>query len=369
MRRLLALLLWLGLCLGGLALAQAAGPTATPEAARAADQTVQAWLAGKYVLTPQQALDPQASRDPLALLRNGLRFQPPPRGGTTNLGLRRFEGRVPGSPGEPPRETYRYPVSAGTQVLPYSVTVEQVGGRWQARSVRPRLEGAGLPGWLRAPGTVVVFALLSLALVGSAFVRGPVRTALGRALAIAREQRLVFILVNVLLYGLFFAGMAFGAAYPAIARELSDLLGGSLSATGIQDFRQNVPAFALGIFSWNFTSGALLTTFVPGLLLGVPAVLVNVVRLFILGTALAPGPQLPAAALWLHVPTILIELQGYIFIAASALAWVVRWFKLGFLPAWRGYAYCLAPAALLLVLGAWYEAVEILVLIPQLVGR
>ncbi len=346
----------------GLALAQTTqtpAPQPTPAAERAADAGVQAWLAGQYnadtgaiarATTPEQAVQ---------VLRRAIAFQTAPRGGTTNLALRRFVGVQDGA------EVYRYPVSVGDQVLGYEVSVAQTAaGGWQVQGVRLPAASPSLPTWLRSPAAVVVFALASLLLVAACFRPNAYHTWLRRALGIAREQRALFIVFNVLLYGTFALGCVVGATLPAFSKEFGQLLGGSLSTTGIQGFQTNVPTFATGIAVWNFVSGVVTTSFIPGLFLGVPALLVNFPRLLVTGLALAPGASVPGAMFALHLPTILIELQAYIFVTASAVAWLVRWARIGFVRAWRDFAYSLAPALLLIVIGAWYEAFEIIVLVP-----
>ena len=358
--------LWRGLLLAlallGLALAQSVqmpAAKATPAAQQAADAGVQAWLAGRYsadtaaiarATTPEQAVQ---------LLRRAIAFQTPPTNGRTNLALRRFVGVQGGA------EVYRYPVGVGGRVLDYEVSVAQgAGGAWTVQGVRLPAASPSLPVWLRSPGAVAVFALLSLLLVAACFFPNAYRDWLRRALGIAREQRTLFIVFNVVLYGVFALGCLVGASLPAFSKEFGELLGGSLSATGIQGFQGNVPTFATGIAVWNFMSGVVATSFVPGVFLGVPALLVNFPRLLVTGLALAPGASVPTAVFLLHLPTILIELQAYIFVTASAIAWLVRWARIGFLRAWRDFAYSLAPALLLIVIGAWYEAFEIIVLVP-----
>lgn len=358
LRPLLALLV----LLLGFALAQAGAPATppTPAAQQAADQGVQAWLAGKYRVTPDTVRELSRAQNLPELLREYQRlnsFQPAPTGATTNLGLRRFEGRQAGA------EVYSYPISVRGQVYDVQVAVApDAAGNWTLRSAR--LDTRLLPDWLHSPAAVTVFTLLSLGLVAAAFVRGAFRQWLERALTIAREQRLLFILLNVLLYGLFALGCWLGAVLPQLAQVMGEVLGGSLSTTGIQHFQTSVPTLATGIATWNFSSGVVATTYLPGLLLGVPALLINLSRLFLTGVALAPGAAVPPAVFLLHLPTILIELQAYIFVAVSAIAWLVRWARVGFLRAWRDFAYSLAPALLLIVVAAWYEAFEILVLVP-----
>lgn len=325
----------------------------TPAAEQAADAAVRTWLAGGFTTK----IDPE---DPWKALRQTLNFQPAPRDGRVNVALREF-GTAEGN-----TETYRYPVAdrAGN-LLTYDVTVTRgTDGTWTPTRIMPEAAQASLPESLKSPLATVVFALLSVAFVVAAFTNTFIREGLRRALAIARETLPVYGVINALLYGVFALGMAFGVSFPEAARELGNLLGGSLRQTGILDFASNVPSLALGIFTWNFMSGAFLTTYVPGLFLGVPAPLFNLARFFAIGVALAPTEGL-GASFWLHLPVIIIELQAYIFIACAAVGWLFRWPRVGFVRAWRDYAYSLLPAALLLLIGAWYEALEILVLVPM----
>jgi hypothetical protein len=153
---------------------------------------------------------------------------------------------------------------------------------------------------------------------------------------------------------------------------VQELVTGSLQQGGITEALTSggVTTAAFGIAYWNFTMGAVLTTFVPGALLGVLAYLYNTSRLLILGLAFAPG-SLPLVPFLLHVPTIVVELQAYIIVTAGAgvlLARVIRGGMVAFPAAWRDYLKTLTWALVILVAAAWYEAFEILRLIPWITG-
>lgn len=333
----------------------------TPDAREAASGVIEGWLGGEFNVTATQL---QRSDQLERVLIQLLRFTPVPLGAKTNLELVKLLEVDRASR----RETYRYPVaSSGSDfVVDVTVTPSKNGSGWEAYSVRLGSSGPTLPPELLSPVTPWVFGLATLLLI-----YGVTRPTLWRrwlvwGLSIAREQRRVFLWVNVALYGVFVLGTLASLALPALAREVSDAVGSSLSGTGILSYlEQGVPQAASAITYWNFTQGALETTFLPGLLFGIPALLINLGRFVVLGFGISPT-LLPTVAYLLHIPTIVVELQAYIFVTASSMALLWRGRKVGWRVAFRDYLYSLPVALTLLVFAAWYEAIEVLLLIPLL---
>ncbi|MBB6099794.1 hypothetical protein HNR42_003252 [Deinobacterium chartae] len=357
MRRAWASLLTVLVALvASLALAQ------TPAAEREADRAAAAWTQGEYnfQLGPAEAGDPRAARE---LLLRALRFTPAPADVRINTSLRRYAGTQQGG-----LEVYRYPVAVAGSDASIEVTVEPAGEGWRTRSVRLVANGTALPRFLFGPIPAVLFVAATLALLYGLIRPTRWREWVRRGWEAARTPLWLYITLNVLLYGAFALGMLFSYGDREIGAALREYTAGGLSSTGIGELVQGgvIPA-ALGISYWNFLSGAVLTTYLPGLLFGFPALLINLGRFFVLGIALSPalGSELPAAAFWLHVPTIIVELQAYIAVTCAAVAMVFKISRRG-LAVFRDYVYVLPLALTILVLAAWYEAFELLVLIPLL---
>lgn len=349
MRRLIDLLMTLlTIQLFSLALAQ------TPQGRQAADAGVQDWVAGKYRTSPGQL---QNTRD---LVIRMLRFQQAVPVDTIDP----RQGKFLAAQGN--QEVYGYPLE-GQVTGNVQVQVARTGETWEVQRVRTTLQNVGIPSWLKAPIYAWIFTALTTVVLIGLLVPSPIRRGFGHAwkVALSRPYRAWFWTTQILLYGSFMLGMGVAYQDQEIARELQLYLNSSLSSTGIQQFvNGGVLSLATAITLWNFVSGAFLTTFLPGLLLGVPAVLFNLFRFTILGIGLSPA-LIPTAHFIPHIPVMVLELQAYIFVAAFAMVTVVRIFREGFGRAIKEYPLALLVAFVFLLLGNWYEAIELLYLIPR----
>lgn len=335
-------------------------PQETPAARKAADGVLEGWVLGEFNVNPVTV---RTSEQLEEMIIQMLRYTPVSPGAKTNLELARLVSRDTSTR----RETYRYPVASSGQDFGVDVTVApSAAGGWEAYAVRLASSGPTLPPELMSPLAPILFGLATLLLIYGVTRPTLWRTWVQRGLGIAKEQRRVFLWVNVGLYGIFVLGALLAYSTPTLAKEVSDWVGSSLAGTGIvQYLERGVPEAASAITYWNFTQGAFGTTFIPGLLFGIPALFINLGRFLVLGFALSPA-LIPGLVYLLHLPTVIVELQAYIFITASGLALLWRGRKLGWRLAFREYIYCLPVALTLLVFAAWYEALEILVLIPAL---
>ncbi len=362
LKKLLALILSLSLIFAtSFTLAQ------TLEAAHIADGALEGWKGGQFTVSPEKLLqtgNPDFKKLEQAMV-DMLRFTPAPGDVRYNFELRKFVGVDK----KTKHETYRYPVSSGGVDFEVDVTVTPSTTKgWEAYSIRLASQDTGLPDFLRSSLSSWIFAALSLLLLYGIIRPTLWRSWLQKGFAIAKEHQAVFITTNVVLYGSFILGTLASLGLPELSKELGDFVGSSLQSLGIGDFIQKdaaVGPLATAIFYQNFTSGAFATTYIPGLFFGIPALLLNLVRFGVLGFALSPT-AIGTLPYLLHIPTILIELQAYIFITASSLCLIWRIRKVGWNKAFADYGYSLLIACTLLMGAAWYEALEVLVLIPQL---
>jgi hypothetical protein len=199
------------------------------------------------------------------------------------------------------------------------------------------------------------------------------------AVAIIREHKRTFIVFNILFYRLFVATMIITALLPHTQETALDSVDAQLDSPGLGQaiaagYESGNVFWAAGITLFvNFFIGALATTTVPSLIVPFFGVAFTVYRIFQWGTLFAPLDGNWAAFL-LHLITLIIEGQAYL-VAAFAV-WIygrkylqprrfdlpTRWdgYKAGFKDTLRLYPLVI----FLLVIGAIYEAIEVIYIIP-----
>ncbi|AEB12633.1 hypothetical protein [Marinithermus hydrothermalis] len=293
-------------CLGvllGLGFAQAG------DAVALAREAVAAWQAGELAreLDPARVLE-AGPEEWARVVRELAAFSPPPVGLEVNLEAPEVETTPVGT-------LVRFPAVVGSRGGDVRVLVRD----GEVTRVAWVPEGGLLPGWVWSPAAAWGFALASLL-----FVSGLRRGVLGRwwreGWSVVRRHWRLYLWVNAVLYGLFVLGALGAYAAPELARAVQELVGGALAQIGFEGTEgRGVLQLALVIFYWNFTQGVLLTSFAPALLLGVPAFLINALRYYFFGFALSPA-LFPAGTFVWHVPTLVIELQAYILVTFGGLA-------------------------------------------------
>lgn len=340
----------LGLGLVGLALAwaQQADPVTLARAA------VERWTAGE--LSPSlsfQDLQDKSPEEMADLLRRSLAFPPPPPDLEVNLDEPKVEPLPTGG--------VRVGFPAANGPVGGEVVVVVQGGAVQRITWLPN--GGLLPEWVKSSAARWIFAAVSILLLLNA-LQGGVGRWWRAAWAQLRSYRRLYWVVNLLLYGLFALGALLAYATPDLARALQEAVGGAIQTIGLeQGMKGGVSSLAWTIFYWNFTHGLLLTSFFPALLLGFPAFLVNAARYYVFGFALSPAVIPWSVYVW-HIPTLLIELQGYILVTFGGLVLFWETFRGGGYRAGLRYlGLTLLLGTLFLIAGAWYEAFEILYLL------
>jgi hypothetical protein len=334
---------WLVLAL--ISLSSAWGQT---DPATLARQEIEAWQRGEFTIDPTHI---SPTREGLIeyLEHSGQFAIPPPR-----LEVDTDQPRVV-SGANPEQTVVIFPAQAGDDKGSVYVVLERdqpIRIQWQA-------EGGALPGFLASPVLPWFFLAFSLLFIGGLFRWPLLKQGWHSALNLIRQNWQIYLGINVVLYGLFVAGQAAGAADPELARALSTYVGSALEQTGVTQGLGNTWQLATFIFYWNFTRGLLLTTFVPALLLGFPAAIFNAMRLLVLGIPLSPALT-PLGDFIFHVPTLVIELQAYILVSFGGLVLLSRLIRgQGYRSGLVALALTLIPAGLCLVVGAWYEAFEV----------
>lgn len=270
---------------------------------------------------------------------------------------------------------YSYPARVGeSAVARVEVLLSQQSGTWQSEGVRIRFDDStlSLPGFLQSNFAGIAFLALTAYLITLLVRPSWFRKLLAEGWQVIKNAKRLVIATIIVLYGMYTFGSIVGASLPECQLAIATFVGGSLDDIGIMEVlsNNNVAQTAAAITYWNFVQGTLTTTLFPALLLAIPAYLLNISRFFVLGFALAPvGPQ--ASMLLFHLPVIVIELLAYILVTAGGGIMLGTLAKQGFGSirlAVRRLLLMLPIAFLLLVLGAWYESIEILWLLPAIMA-
>lgn len=324
-----------------------------------ADAAVTAWLE-----RPATVLTDLIGRDAsevCEMLPELVAAPPPPEGTRVNL-----EDRREHTVDEPDRKRFTYsavrPVDA-LDVVEVELVLED--DAWRAVSVGFRVDAANR-GWLGSPIAGVAFAAVSLLVLLLLVRPSPLRRVLAAGLGYVREHRRLVFGTMIALYLAFAVGVWSGSALPPECDDaVMAVLGQALGQVGATDalLAGDPLRLAVTIFYQNFGVVTLLL-FWLGLLLGVPAYLLAFPQFFANGLPFgvlydATGPL----ALLATVLLIVIELTAYFLVVAGGgmlLVTIVRQ-GLGHFPlALRKTLSMLAIAAVLLMLGAWYEVVLLL---------
>ncbi|HEU4740966.1 MAG TPA: stage II sporulation protein M [Meiothermus sp.] len=342
---LLALLLTLILGFSSTALAQGA-------AVEQARQAVRDWQAGKYNTDPAQAIGKPLDEQ-LKILERAFAFSPVPRGLEVNLDQPEYAQ----SPD-------------GTTVVRFPATVGGQGGNVQVSLRGNQVTGIGwvsdaslIPAWISSPMAWWAFLGLSLLWLALLFLPGRLRGLWQEGWALVRQYGGLYLGINVGLYGLFALGSFTAYASPQVAMLVQKLVGGALQQVGLGGLLSAGPLeVALVIFFWNFTRGLLLTTALPALAWGVPALLLNGLRYFFFGLALSPA-LFPAGRYLFHLPTLIIELQAYILVTFGGMVLLSKVLRReGYRAGLRALALTVYLGAFFLVVGAFYEAYSLIYL-------
>lgn len=352
-------------------LAQSSSPLpATPNAVadQAADQAVRDWQAGQFKPTPLNPKTLENIKTPTELLERQLQdlaqqvqFSPVPKDVRVSFNLRKATENNS-------TRVYTYPITSsqlGDETL--TITLVQNAQEWKVQSVRIGDNASLIPDFVKTDWGAWLFAALSALLFWASIAKTKWRELMSQNMQMIKTHKWVFIATYVLFFGLYALGTLMGIANPQITKAIGEFLSTVLSANGVAELAQtNVASAAFGITWNNMRSGIFLTSYVPGSLFAVPAYLIGLFQYPFYGLALAPVGTLPLAAWLLHIPTILIELGAYIFIVASSGVMLFRIIKkTPFASAFLEYTRCLPFAIAFLILAAWYEAFEIVVLIPM----
>jgi hypothetical protein len=329
--------------------------------AAVADAAVLAWLdRPPVVLTDIAALPPAEACQRLPDLLGA----PPPPSGTRVV----LEDRRPLEVAAPDdgRQAFTYAAVRPPDLLDVvQVDLVRVDGLWRIERVGFRVthELSGIRAWLQTPVASIGFVLFTL-LVALGLARpSPLRRGLATGMASARAHRRTIAVTMGLLYTLFGLGVFGGASLPpscdtAVLAVLEGAIAevGALQAYGSGD----VARAAVVTFYQNFVVVTFSLHFFLVLLLGIPSYLVAIPQFFVLGVPFGLLAGTSALALVPVVVLVLVELTAYFLVVSGGGIVLGTLFRRGFgayPQAVRTAASLLVPAGLLLLFGAWYEAI------------
>lgn len=332
-----------------------------PDAVEVADAAVAAWLlreplaiADLTAMTPAEACQ---------RLPDMVSAPPPPRGTRVIMEDRRS---VPTPVPDDDRASFTYAAVRPTDALDVvQVDLVRVDDSWQVQHVgfRATTGLTGVRAWLQTPSASIAFVLLTLLVVLALVRPSPLRRALALGLRTMRAHRTTIVVTMALLYGVFGLGAMSGAALPpecdvAIMTVLETAIG-QLGATAAYA-SGDIARAAVVTFYQNFVVVTFSVHFFLVLLFGIPSYLVALPQFFLLGI---PFGLLGGTTFLGLVPVLVLlvlELTAYFLVVSGGGVVLGTLFRRGFTAypqAVRAAASLLVPAGLLLLIGAWYEAV------------
>ena len=380
-RRLLLVLAWAVLLAGGVAAAQGGAPDGVDapvvtapstvdavvangaSAEEAADAAVRTWLARVPI-----GFDQLSSLDAEQLCRElpGLVTAPPPPAGTEV----RFDDRVERPVEEENVKVFTYAaVRPVDQLDVVEVRLELRDGQWVDTRVGflSTTELSGVRAWLQTPAASWLFVAFTVLMVvmlinPASAVRRWLRA--GRA-AIAEHRRLVLFTI-IGLFGLFGLGVLTGSSLPdscdVAVLEIVESAITSLGATAAYG-SGDVPRAAATTFYQNFVVVTLSVTFTLSALLGIPGYLYAAASFFVQGVPFGLIGGGTAGELLALVVLVLLELSAYFLVVAGGGMLLATVARRGFGQLGAGFSKLLLMlpiAMVLLLIGAWYEAVIII---------
>ena len=199
-----------------------------------------------------------------------------------------------------------------------------------------------------------------------------------KPIEIIKENKKVFIIMNIIFYGLFILCMLVAWVFPdlqanAIASVDQDLSIPLMESTVVAAYDNgNILLAAFYTFLINLVVGSFLTMTLPSLIIPFSGLLMGLYRAGTWGFLFSPIQN--DVSLIPHYLTLLIEGQAYILVMFAIFLQGKSFLfpkGLGIKSRWGGYKHGLAQTAWLyipivgvLLLGAVYEAVEVISILP-----
>jgi hypothetical protein len=330
---------------------------------RVADEAIAVWL--EQTSTSLTDLAGRSAEEVCEALP-GLVSNPPPPEGTR---VRIEERLAVPIEGDDDRAAFTYAaVRSGDLLDVVRVDLRRDGETWQVERVGFRVDASGSGrAWLQTPAASIGFAVLTLLTVLSLIRPSPLRRALARSIETIRRHRRTVLITMGALYATFIVGVLAGASLPdacdaavltVVQNAVAEL--GAVEAYASGD----VARAAVVTFYQNFVVVTFSVHFLLSLLMGAPTYLVAVPQFFLLGLPFGLLADTAPLALVPVVVLVGIELTAYFLVVSGGGIVLGTLFRRGFgayPEAVRQAASLLVPAGLLLLAGAWYEAIVLII--------
>lgn len=329
-----------------------------------ADAAVQEWLAKKPV-----SIDSLVGLDATQLCRElpSLLTNPAPVPGTEV----RLQDRLEHESADPNVRRFTYAaVRPPNQLDVVQVVMEKKNDTWEVGSVGflTTNQPTGVRAWLQTPTAGWAFVAFTLLLLSALLRRTSfLRRWLAAAMRTIREHRRLVTVTLIALYGVFALGAFVGSTLPQECEQaVLDVVTAAIGSVGAAQAygSGNVVRAAAITFFQNFGVVTVSVTFPLAAIFGVPAYVFAAASFFTQGVPfglLASGG--PVYLLFLIV-LLLLELTSYFLVVAGGgmlLATLVRPGPPGkFARGFRKLLLMLPVAGVLLLIGAWYEALIII---------
>lgn len=183
---------------------------------------------------------------------------------------------------------------------------------------------------------------------------------------IIRENTRVYLAMNACMYGLFLAGFGAGLLFPALSAAQQMRLEDDGTVELVQSLIADPWLFALVILAVNTVKMSVLTIVLPSMIVPFAGIALFAYWAASTGVTLVPASDIGWVALIPHSLTVVIEFQAYILIASGAYLLGKCWIRPetvgaqnrreGYVHGLRQLGWLSLPAAILLIVGAVYEA-------------
>lgn len=248
------------------------------------------------------------------------------------------------------------------------VTLERQEDSWVATEVgyraRSSLQGRN---WLQQPWVGWLFLLLSVYAAYLLTTPSFLRRWLGRGWQNIRQHRGIVLGTLIFLYSIFALGAFTGSRLPSECSDaILSVVNRAVATVGATDAYAsgNVPRAAAVTFYQNFVIVTLSITYSLALLFGIPAYLLSILSYFAQAIPFGLLGAFSGPHIVLVLILLLLELTSYFLVVAGGgifLATIIRKGLGGLSEAFIKLTLMLPIALVLLLIGAWYEAVVVAV--------
>lgn len=232
---------------------------------------------------------------------------------------------------------------------------------------RSTLEPSGVRAWLQTPVAWWLFSAFSLLMFVQLITRGSqLRRWLRAGAAVIKQHRRLVTVTLVVLYGLFGVGALMGSALPEECEEaVLELITSAVTTLGATDAygSGNIARAAVTTFYQNFVVVTLSVTFSLAAMFGVPAYLFAGLSFFAQGIPFGLLGGAGPVEMVLVLILLVLELTAYFLVVAGGGMLLATLFSPGenrFFRAYRKLLLMVPIAMVLLLIGAWYEPLILL---------